>query len=72
MIPKRTCVGCRAPFPQPALRRFTRGGDGRWLVDAARRRAQGRGTYLCSAACAQRVAKNKRYPGFSVEALLQW
>ena len=71
MTPARTCVGCRTVFPQPALRRFTRGADGRWTADAGRR-ADGRGTYLCSHACAERVAKNKRYPGFSVEALLQW
>jgi uncharacterized protein len=71
MIPTRTCVGCRTAFPQPMLRRFTRDPDGRWVVDGGRRR-DGRGTYLCSAACAQRVAKNKRYPGFSVEAMIQW
>ena len=70
MIPQRTCVGCRTVFPQPALRRFTRQ-DGRWVADASGRR-DGRGAYLCSRACAQRVAKNKRYPGLHVEALLQW
>ena len=71
MTPERTCVGCRAQFPQPSLRRFTRDADGRWAVDGDRRRP-GRGTYLCSRGCAERVAKNKRYPGFSGEALLQW
>ena len=70
MTPARTCVGCRTVFPQPVLRRFTRQAD-RWIADGAKRSA-GRGAYLCSRACAQRVAKNKRYPGFSVEALLQW
>jgi predicted RNA-binding protein YlxR (DUF448 family) len=70
MTPARTCVGCRAVFPQPALRRFTRQA-GRWIADGGKR-SDGRGAYLCSRACAQRVAKNKRYPGFSVEALLQW
>ena len=70
MIPQRTCVGCRTGFPQPALRRFVRQGD-RWLADRGKRR-EGRGAYLCSRECAERVAKNKRYPGFSVEALLQW
>ena len=70
MIPQRTCVGCRVVFPQPALRRFTRR-DGRWLADGSKRLV-GRGTYLCSRECAQRVAKNKRYPGFSGEALVQW
>ncbi|MEA2718352.1 MAG: hypothetical protein QOJ39_216 [Candidatus Eremiobacteraeota bacterium] len=70
MIPKRTCVGCRTVFPQPALRRFTRPQD-RWLADGSKRK-DGRGAYLCSRECAQRVAKNKRYPGLSIEALLQW
>ncbi len=70
MIPQRTCVGCRTVLPQPALRRFIRRG-GCWLADRSKRQ-DGRGTYLCSRECAQRVAKNKRYPGFSGEALLQW
>lgn len=70
MTPQRTCVGCRAVFPQVGLRRFTRRGE-RWVADAGAR-AGGRGTYLCSRQCAERVAKNKRYPGFSVEALVQW
>jgi predicted RNA-binding protein YlxR (DUF448 family) len=70
MIPQRTCVGCRTVFPQPALRRFTRQ-DARWVADGSKRH-EGRGAYLCSRKCAERVAKNKRYPGFSAEALLQW
>jgi predicted RNA-binding protein YlxR (DUF448 family) len=57
-------------YAQPALRRFTRR-EGGWVADAGKR-LEGRGAYLCSRECAQRVAKNKRYPGFSVEALLQW
>jgi predicted RNA-binding protein YlxR (DUF448 family) len=69
-VPERTCVGCRTAFPQPSLRRFVRADD-RWVADRGRR-AAGRGAYLCSRACAERVAKNKRFPGFSVEALLQW
>ncbi|MFN2459316.1 MAG: YlxR family protein [Candidatus Velthaea sp.] len=69
-VPERTCVGCRVRFPQPALRRFVRGAGG-WLADRDRR-SDGRGAYLCSRNCAERVAKNKRYPGLSREALLQW
>jgi len=69
--PQRTCVGCRTVRSQRALRRFTRRA-GRWVADAASSRADGRGVYLCSRECAERVAKNKRYPGFSGEALLQW
>ncbi len=70
MTPKRTCVGCRTVHEQPALRRFTRR-NGNWVADR-NKRAEGRGIYLCSRDCAQRVAKNKRYPGLHVEALLQW
>jgi len=70
MIPQRTCVGCRTVFPQPALRRFIRR-ESRWIADRGKRQ-DGRGAYLCSRDCAQRVAKNKRYAGFSGEALLQW
>ena len=70
MTSHRTCVGCRTVFEQPALRRFTRV-DGRWVADAGKR-SEGRGVYLCSSDCAQRVAKNKRYPGLHVEAMLQW
>jgi len=68
--PARTCVGCRSVFAQEALRRFTRVVEG-WAADSGKRRT-GRGAYLCSRECAQRVAKNKRYPGLSSEALLQW
>ncbi len=70
MTPRRTCVGCRTVFAQSTLRRFTRR-DGRWVADGGNRN-DGRGAYLCSRACAERVAKNKRYPGLHVEALLQW
>ncbi len=68
--PIRTCVGCRQRLAQAALRRFVRRSDG-WQADPGRR-SDGRGVYLCSAACAERVAKNKRYPGLSREALVQW
>ncbi|GAC1414742.1 MAG: hypothetical protein NVSMB5_03040 [Candidatus Velthaea sp.] len=69
-VPNRMCVGCRTRFEQPALRRFVKGAAG-WAADTTRR-AEGRGTYLCSRACAERVAKNKRYPGLSSMALVQW
>jgi len=68
--PVRTCVGCRQRLAQAGLRRFVRRPEG-WQADAGPRR-DGRGVYLCSAACAERVAKNKRYPGLSREALVQW
>ena len=35
---------------------------------SARRKQPGRGAYLCSPACAERAAKNKRYPGLGVAA----
>jgi len=69
-VPVRTCVGCRRRQAQAGLRRFVRRVDG-WQADAGRR-SEGRGVYLCSSACAERVAKNKRYPGLSREALVQW
>ncbi|TAM78045.1 DUF448 domain-containing protein [bacterium] len=64
--PERTCVGCRHRLPQAALVRFVRDGA-EWAIDV-RRRAPGRGVYLCSAVCGVRVAKNKRYPGLSAAA----
>jgi len=67
-VPLRTCVGCRARGPQAALVRFVRPAGGGWGLDAAPRRAAGRGAYLCSQPCAQRVAKNKRYPGLAEAA----
>jgi predicted RNA-binding protein YlxR (DUF448 family) len=70
MIPHRMCVGCRERFAQASLRRFVRRAD-LWVADGTRR-SDGRGAYLCSRKCAERVAKNKRYPGLSREALVQW
>ncbi|PZR58514.1 MAG: hypothetical protein DLM50_03270 [Candidatus Meridianibacter frigidus] len=49
------------------MRRFVRTAEG-WTADG-RRRAQGRGAYLCSSACAEKVIKNKRYPGLASAAL---
>jgi predicted RNA-binding protein YlxR (DUF448 family) len=48
---------------QAALVRFVRDGAG-WHVDP-RRRQPGRGAYLCSAACAEAAARNRRYPGLA-------
>jgi predicted RNA-binding protein YlxR (DUF448 family) len=70
VVPQRMCVGCRERFEQPALRRFVLGSE-RWTADGPKRSA-GRGAYLCSRQCAVRVAKNKRYPGLTREALVQW
>jgi predicted RNA-binding protein YlxR (DUF448 family) len=57
-------VGCRQRAAQAALLRFVRRGAG-WERDAARARSHGRGAYLCSAACAARAIKNKRYVGLA-------
>jgi N utilization substance protein A len=65
--PIRSCVGCRERRDQATLRRFTRV-NGEWRPDEGRR-ADGRGAYLCSLACAQRVAKNKRFAGLSAAAV---
>ena len=42
--------------------RFVRDGGGAWSVDAAARRT-GRGAYLCSAQCMERLKKNTKYRG---------
>ncbi|MBC5815491.1 MAG: YlxR family protein [Candidatus Eremiobacteraeota bacterium] len=61
--PERTCVGCRERKPQHSMRRFVRLPEG-WKADEGRKQA-GRGAYLCSHACAERVKKNKRFPGLA-------
>jgi predicted RNA-binding protein YlxR (DUF448 family) len=60
-------VGCRERREQATLRRFTRV-HGEWRPDTGRR-ADGRGAYICSLACAQRVAKNKRFTGLAAVAV---
>jgi hypothetical protein len=47
--------------------RFT-SSHGVWSVDGAARRAPGRGAYLCSHACAERVRKHKRYAALALAA----
>jgi predicted RNA-binding protein YlxR (DUF448 family) len=65
-------VGCRQRFVQSALVRFVRRDVG-WQRDAGAHRGPGRGAYLCSAACALRVAKNKRFAGLASAAEgMQW
>jgi len=65
--PYRTCVGCRLALPQAQMVRFVRTGLG-WKADAPGRRQPGRGAYLCSAECATKAAKNRRYPGLATAA----
>lgn len=50
------------------MRRFVRTGPREWQADRGRKRAPGRGVYLCSAECAGRVEKNKKYPGLAAAA----
>jgi len=66
MQPIRSCAGCRERREQAALTRFTYGPNG-WVPDRGTRR-DGRGVYLCSAKCVERVAKNKRFPGLAADA----
>jgi hypothetical protein len=63
-VPFRQCVGCRARFPKKSLVRFVRLSEGGWLADPAAR-APGRGAYLCSAVCRDKVRKNKRFRGLA-------
>ena len=67
-VPVRRCVGCRKRFPQAVLVRFVRDQRG-WLADRpGAHRHPGRGAYLCSVACADAAAKNRRYPGLASAA----
>jgi hypothetical protein len=50
------------------LKRFVRTASG-WRPDRGARRQAGRGAYLCSQRCAERAAKNKRYPGLGAAAV---
>ena len=53
----RTCLGCRATKPKPALVRIVRTAAGRAAIDSTGT-ARGRGAYLCpDAACAERALK---------------
>ncbi len=67
MSPERTCVGCRQRREQASLQRFVQAEPASWVL-ATQPRRPGRGAYLCSLACAERVMKNKRYPGLGASA----
>jgi predicted RNA-binding protein YlxR (DUF448 family) len=62
--PVRQCVACRTRAEKRTLLRFVQTSMGQWEYDPAARR-EGRGAYLCSPDCAQRVSKNKRYKGMA-------
>jgi len=58
--PERSCVACRHKRPKRDLLRIALGTDGRLTIDL-RRRAPGRGAYLCpSAACWERAAAGQQ------------
>lgn len=58
--PRRTCVGCRAVRAQCRLLRLTADGGG---VAVNRRRATGRGAYLCpSIACLEEALRRHVLP----------
>jgi uncharacterized protein len=61
-VPIRQCVGCRMRAAKKSLMRFVRNPDSGWRADPAARLA-GRGAYVCSKACKEKLGKNKRYRG---------
>ncbi len=63
-VPIRQCVGCRTRREKRHLLRFVRVADGRWSADPEAR-SDGRGAYLCSPQCVERVKKNKKYKGLA-------
>lgn len=63
-VPFRQCVGCRARILKQSLVRFVRRAEGGWQADPAAR-LPGRGAYLCSLSCRDKVKKNKRFAGLA-------
>jgi predicted RNA-binding protein YlxR (DUF448 family) len=61
-VPIRQCVGCRTRAAKRSFMRFVRNPDAGWRADPAARLA-GRGAYVCSKACKEKLGKNKRYRG---------
>lgn len=63
-VPIRQCVVCKRRMEKGKLQRFVRTVAQDWVADPAGR-LFGRGAYLCSAECAERVKRNKRYKTLS-------
>jgi uncharacterized protein len=59
-VPERTCMGCGRKAAKQELRRLVVSGDGEVSVDS-KRRAPGRGAYLCGAGCLRAAAKRKAF-----------
>jgi len=66
-VPIRQCAGCKSRREKAVLLRFVHAAAGDWEADP-RNRLPGRGVYLCSQACIQRLKKNKRYRTLSTTA----
>ena len=59
-IPIRTCAGCGGKFEKSTLIRIVKNKSGELHVDKTGK-ADGRGAYICdSAACLEKLIKNKR------------
>jgi uncharacterized protein len=63
-VPIRQCVGCRERHPKAELVRFVSRPEGGWRLDDGVP-LPGRGAYLCSARCAEKTKKNKKYRGLA-------
>ena len=57
-IPLRKCLGCNEMKPKKDLMRIVKTKEGQIFIDETGK-ANGRGTYVCSLACAKQVAKKK-------------
>lgn len=79
----RQCVVCKQRSEKHKLARFVSrrasaaaeqsqpAGPPQWVADASGS-LPGRGAYICSAQCAERVKKNKRYRSLSVAATMEY
>lgn len=59
MKAERTCIGCRKTASKASLVRINRSSTGDVVVDASGK-APGRGAYVCSRECFERVASSGR------------
>lgn len=57
-IPLRKCLGCNEMKPKKELKRIVKTKEGQIFIDDTGK-ANGRGTYVCSLECAEKVVKKK-------------
>lgn len=57
-IPLRKCLGCNEMKPKRELKRIVKTKEGQIFIDDTGK-ANGRGTYVCSLECAEKVVKKK-------------